>query len=68
MMGRNGCRKRYHQVDDPILSEYFEFTGIVRDLPEAPIGPVWKEKPTKGTFVVFPKFIPSYMLFNSPKF
>ena len=35
-------------MNDPILNEYFEFTGINRELPEAPIGPVWKEKPPTG--------------------
>merc|ERR1739838_1181274 len=37
--------KTQFKVNDPILNEYFEFTGINRELPDAQIGPVWKEKP-----------------------
>jgi len=44
LMGRNGCKKKYHQVNNPILRDYFQFTGIIRDVDmESDIGPMWRE-------------------------
>ena len=36
-------------VNDPILRDYFQFTGIIRDVDmESDIGPMWRENPTNG--------------------
>ena len=36
-------------VNDPILRDYFQFTGIIRDVDmESDIGPMWRENSTNG--------------------
>ena len=36
-------------VNDPILRDYFQFTGIIRDVDtESDIGPLWRENVPNG--------------------
>ena len=36
-------------VNDPILRDYFQFTGIIRDVDmESDIGPMWRENIQDG--------------------
>ena len=39
-------------VNDPILRDYFQFTGIIRDVDmESDIGPMWRENIPNGKFL-----------------
>ena len=38
-----------NSVNDPILRDYFQFTGIIRDVDmESDIGPMWRENTPNG--------------------
>ena len=67
LLGRNGCKKRYHQVDDEIIRNYYEYTGIIRDIDnESDIGPVWRENPKNGTVYITWGYI--YIFIQSLRF
>ena len=41
-----------NSVNDPILRDYFQFTGIIRDVDmESDIGPMWRENAPNGNFL-----------------